>query len=188
MITYQEIYDILRREKYSEALQKFPEHFLKEVSSYIEEKKQMLDKQGSNLFSDTIRMTRKQLDNALAIIKEIFALRNKKVLNLAFTAAQTGVSKRDTENLLEEEKKLFELTTQQLENNQKILLQELEGKTGEKKELKNSFIRFKQEVPPFMSFDGTEMGPFKPGEVANLAKEIAKLLVEDGKAIEIDVE
>jgi DNA replication initiation complex subunit (GINS family) len=188
MITYQEIYDLLRKEKYSESLQKLPDNLMRDVAAYVEEKKQIIDKQQNNLFSDTIRMTRKQLDNALAILKEIFAIRHKKVLNLAFTAAQTGVSKRDSENLLENEKKLFEITTKQIEDNQKQIIQEMNGVDEEKKEFKNSFIRFKQEVPAFTSSEGTELGPFNPGEVANLDKEIAKILIEDGKAVEIDVE
>lgn len=188
MITYQEIYDILRKEKYNEAIQDLPKNFLQELASYLEDKKQFIEKQKSSLFSDTLRMTRKQLDNALAIIKEIFAIRNKKILNLSFTAAQTGVSKRDTENLLEHERKLFENTVKQLEDNQKIILQSLDGKLEEKKELKNLFIRFKEEVPAFVAGDGSEIGPFKIGEVANLSKEIARVLIEDGKAVQIDIE
>jgi DNA replication initiation complex subunit (GINS family) len=188
MITYQEIYDILRKEKYNEALQELPENFLKELSEYISDKKQIVDKDTGSLFSDTLKITRKQLDNTISLIKEIFSIRNKKVLNLAYTAAMTGVSKRDTENLLEYEKKLFESSLAQLEENQKQLLISLEGHGEKTKELTNLFIRFKEQVPAFLLPDGSEIGPFKIGDVANLQKDVAQILITDSKAIEIDAD
>ncbi|MEM2089576.1 MAG: hypothetical protein QXL88_00565 [Candidatus Pacearchaeota archaeon] len=180
MITYQEIYDILRKEKYSETLQELPKDFFKELASYIEEKRKLLSKD-STLFSDTLTMTRKQLENVLAMIKELFAIREKKVLNLAFTAAHTGVSKRDTESLLEHEQELFSMVVKKIEENQKLIKQKLEG-NFEEKIFKNLFIRFEQDVPAFLTSDGNELGPFSAGEVANLPREIAEILISDGKA------
>ena len=184
MITYQEIYDLLRKEKYNEALQDIPKKFLKELSNYLSEKKALVEKnKEGGLFDDTIKITRKQLENAQAVIKELISLREKKVLNLSFTAAQTGVSKRDTENLLDHEKELFEITIKQLEENEKNVLNILEeGQVKEEKDLKNLFIRFKQETPSFLDSSGIELGPFKEGEVANLPKEIANILITDGRA------
>lgn len=189
MITYQEIYDILRKEKYNEFLQKLPKNFLEGVATYLNEKKEILSREQGNsegLFSDTLRMTRKQLDNALSIIKEIIAIRERKVLNLAFTAAETGVSKKDTENLLKHEKELFELVVRKLEQSQKEVNQKLSGKQEEKKDLKNLLIRFKENVPAFLDADGNELGPFKAEDLANLPQEISKILINDGKAVIIE--
>ncbi|UZE93814.1 MAG: hypothetical protein IB618_03540 [Candidatus Pacearchaeota archaeon] len=189
MITYQEIYDILRNEKYNEALQQLPKKFLSEIASYLAEKKDIVNREQKNseLFSDTVRMTRKQLDNTLAIIKEIIAIRERKILNLAFTAALTGISKRDTENLMEHEKDLFEITVKKLEQNQKIITEKLNGKINEeKKDLKNILIRFKEDIPAFLSGEGTELGPFKSGDVVNLPQEIAEILLGDGKAAMVE--
>ncbi|MEM4703123.1 MAG: hypothetical protein QXP53_01425 [Candidatus Pacearchaeota archaeon] len=184
MITYQEIYDILRKEKYNEALQELPKNFLKDLSEYISEKKKLVSKD-SSVFSDTVIMTRKQLDNALSMIKEFLAIRERKVLNLAFTAAQTGISKRDTENLLEHEKELFELVVRKLEENQRLIKEKLDGNFREK-DLKNLFIKFKQDVPAFLGPNGEELGPFSAGEIANLPREIAKILIDDGRVALID--
>lgn len=189
MITYQEIYDILRKEKYNEALQQLPKKFLEKISSYLGEKKDIVNREQKNgeLFSDTLRMTRKQLDNAISIIKEIIVIREKKVLNLAFTAALTGISKRDTDNLLEHEKELFDTTVTQLEKNQKFISKSLNGQAGEeKKDLKNILLRFKEEVSAFLDAEGSEIGPFKPGDIANLPKNIAEILLSDEKAVLID--
>lgn len=189
MITYQEIYDVLRKEKYNEALQPLDSNFLKDVAIYLNEKKGIVSREGNsdNLFSDTLRMTRKQLDNALSIIKEILAIRQRKVLNLAFTAAVTGISKRDTETLLEHEQELFNVVVKRLEQNQKAVAEILNGKI-EEKDLKNLFVRFKEEVPAFLDGNGNELGPFKKGDIANLPKEIAEILIGDKKAAQIDEE
>jgi len=187
MITYQEIYDVLRKEKYNEALQTLPDNFLQDVAAYLNEKKNIVAREG-NLFSDTLRMTRKQLDNALSIMKEILAIRQRKVLDLAFIAAATGISKRDTESLLEHEQALFNTAIKQLEQNQETLALILNGQAKKEKDLKNLFVRFKEGVPAFLDASGNELGPFKKGDVANLPKEIAEILLTDNKTALIEDE
>lgn len=187
MITYQEIYDMLRKEKYNEVLQPLPKKFLKEVASYIDEKKNILGREDTGkkgLFSETVRMTRKQLDNTMAIIKELTIIRQRKILNLALTAAMTGVSKKDTENLLKYEIELFELTTKQLENCQKEITKKLKGQEEEKP--KNILIRFKEDTPAFLGGEGHQLGPFKQNDVVNLPSQIASILISDGKAAQIE--
>jgi len=85
MITYNDIYEALRKEKYSEQLQPIDENFVKEVSVYLEEKKEVTEKK-EDMFSDTIIKTKKQLENAISIFKELMLRRKKKLLNLAFIA------------------------------------------------------------------------------------------------------
>jgi DNA replication initiation complex subunit (GINS family) len=186
MITYQEIYDLLRKEKYNEALQELPKNFLVELAQYINEKREMINKETKSIFSDTINMTRKQLDNTMAIIREIITLREKKILNLALVSSKTGVSKKDVENMLKYEKELFEAITKKLEDNQINVDKTLNGENKEGKDLKNNLmIRFKEEVPKFLDLEGKEMGPFKRGDMANLSQDIAKILLEDEKAEKI---
>ena len=129
-------------------------------------------------------MTRKQLDNAVTMIREVIAVRERKVFSLAFTASATGVSKRDTENLLEHEKDLFESAVKQLERCQQEINEKLEGKAKEKKpETVNILVRFKEDVPAFMDAEGNNLGPFKNEDIVNLSKETATILLADGKAI-----
>ena len=103
MITYNDIYEALRKERYSEQLQKIPKNFVQEVSAYIKEKKSITEK-SEDMFSDTIIKTKKQLENAVSIFRELMLRRKKKLLQLAFVAAETGISKRDYENMLSFEK------------------------------------------------------------------------------------
>lgn len=186
MITYQEIYDILRKEKYSEALQQLPKNFLKEIAAYLEEKRTIFARESSKgLFSETLRMTRKQLDNTVSIVKELVAIRQRKILNLALTAAMTGISKKNSENLLAHEIELFEQTVKQLEKCQREMMKKLENHE-EERESKNILIRFKEDVPAFLDEEGNELGPFKQEELANLPRQIALILVADNKAILIE--
>lgn len=187
MVSYQEIYDLLRKEKYSEQLQQLPDNFLKEISIYLNEKKSIVDKDQGGLFSDTQKITRKQFENAVSLVNELLAVREKKVLNLSFTAAQTGVSKRDTETLLKHEKELFENVVRKLEENKVAVTGILEG-VEQEKDLKNVLVRFKQSVPKFLDLEGKEIGPFNSGDVANIPKEITQILLEEGKVSKIGEE
>jgi DNA replication initiation complex subunit (GINS family) len=179
MITYQDIYDLLRKEKYSEDLQQLPKSFFKEAAAYINEKKEIISKE-QNMFSEAIIKTKKQLDNAVELIKEIIIRRKKKILNLAFVASETGISKKDFENMLPYEKELFQAVTQQLEKSGKDIGNILNG--VEEKELKNKMVRFKTDVKSFLDTEGNVLGPFKEGEIANLSTEIVQILIQDGKA------
>ena len=61
MITYNELYEALRKERYSEQLQSIPKAFIKEVASYLKDKKEIANKKTDD-FSDTITKTKKQFE------------------------------------------------------------------------------------------------------------------------------
>ncbi len=185
MITYQEIYDLLRKEKYSEQLQQLPKNFLNEVSDYISEKKAVVSKE-DDMFSDSIVKTKKQLENGIAVVKELILIRKKKILDLAFVAAETGISKRDFENMMGYEKELFDVITQKLEETAKIAGNIING--HQEKKLQNLLVRFNKDVESFLDSEGNVLGPFKSGDVANLPLEIANILIENGKATAIESE
>ncbi len=181
MITYQDLYDALRIEKFNQQLQKLPDNFLQDIAEYIKDKKNILNKDAKG-FEEVIKKTRRQLDNALSLINELFTIRCKKILNLALVASKTGVSKQDVENMLPDERQLFENVVKQLESLNAKIQQIIEGKE-EKKDLKNNIlIRFTQDVPEFLDESGNVLGPFKSGDIANLPKQIAELLINSNKA------
>ncbi len=179
MITYQDIYDLLRKEKYSEEIQPLPKSFFKEAATYINDKKEIIAKE-HDMFSEAILKTKKQLDNTIELIKELILRRKKKILNLAFIASETGISKKDFDNMLPYEKELFQIVTHQLEKTGKDINNILNG--NEEKELKNRLLKFKANVKSFLDAEGNVFGPFKEDEIANLPAEIAQILIQDGKA------
>ncbi|HLC87163.1 MAG TPA: hypothetical protein VJH65_02735 [Candidatus Nanoarchaeia archaeon] len=179
MITYNDIYEAARKERYSEQLQLIPKKFVKEVADYLKEKKEIASKE-NDIFSDVIIKTKKQLENAITLFKELMVRRRKKILDLTLIAAETGISKKDFENMLDFEKELFEKLMKCMDASDKTLNQSLNGKKEE--ELKNDLIIFKSNVEEFIGIDGNKMGPFHESQIANLPKEIAKILVDDSKA------
>jgi len=184
MLTYSELYEILRKEKYNEQLQLLPKSFFREISEYFQDKKKITEK-NDDIFSDAIIKTKKQYENAIAVLKEIITRRQKKVINLALIAAKSGISKRDAENMTDSEQKLFEMIVKELESEEKALGNVISGQYGEK-DLKNQLVRFKQDTSEFLDMNENKLGPFKTGDIANISKEIANILINSGNAELLD--
>jgi len=179
MITYNDIYEASRKERYSEQLQKLPKSFIIDVAGYIKEKKEIASKEDDS-FSDIIIKTKKQLENATTLFKEFITRRRKKILNLVLIATETGISKQDFDNMFSFEKELFEELMRCVDISDKKLNAILNGDNQEKQ--KNELIVFNEDVEEFVGLDGEKMGGFEKGQIVNIPKEIAKILVEDGKA------
>jgi len=181
MITYNELYDALRKERYSEQLQFIPKNFIKEVAIYLKDKKEIANKENDD-FSDAILKTKKQFENSIAIFKELILRRKKKILELAFIAAETGISKRDFENMLAIEKECFDEIMKILEKEDKNVAKVLKGADEDDEKSKNKMIVFIKDADEFLDLEGKKSGPFKKGDVANLPQEIANILIVDKKA------
>jgi len=186
MITYNDLYDALRKERYSEQLQPLQKDFVKEVSAYLKDRENLIGK-NSDLFSDEAQKNKKQLENAIAIFKELILRRKKKLLELAFISAETGISKRDFENMLHFEKESFEKIMKAINEGDKKVEKMLSGIDEESLE-KNKLIIFKNDTEEFLDLEGNKLGPFKKGDIVNLAQEIANILIVDNKADAVDGE
>jgi DNA replication initiation complex subunit (GINS family) len=186
MITYNDIYEALRRERYSEQLQSLGKRFVQEVSNYLKEKKNISEKSG-DIFSSAISKTKKQFENAVSMFQELMLRRKKKLLNLAFVAAETGISKRDYENMLSFEKDIFDNIMKSMESGDKKLAKLLNGQKEEEKK-KNRLVTFIQDTEEFLGLNGEKLGPFKKGEIVNLPLEIANILIVDNKVESVSEE
>src|SRR4030042_3129551 len=144
MITYSEIYEVLRREKYSDQIQQLPKNFFSDVANYLQDKKKLTEKD-SDAFSETVMKMKKQCENAGSIIKELIMRRERKIVNMALLAVKTGVNKKDVEKMLDHEKELFEFVTGKIEDTERKFISLME-QGGEKKDLKNQLIRFSQDT------------------------------------------
>jgi DNA replication initiation complex subunit (GINS family) len=184
MITYNDLYEAARKERNFEQLQALPKKFIEEVREYLKEKKELASKE-DDVFSEVILKTKKQLENAVTLFKEIMRRRRKKILSLVLIAAETGISKQDFDNMLSVEKGLFEEIMKCISVSDKSLDGELNGKREEVQI--NELVIFKESVEEFVDMNGEKMGPFEKEQIANIPKEIANILIESGKA-EIVVE
>ncbi|MBU2504006.1 MAG: hypothetical protein KJ879_03055 [Nanoarchaeota archaeon] len=181
MITYNDIYEAARKERYSDQLQSVTKNFITDVAEYLRDKKQLTLKD-DDVFSDMITKTKKQLENAVTLFKELMVRRRKKILNLVLIASETGISKQDFENMLPFEKSLFEEIMTNIEISDKEVNELLSGK----KEVdgKHELVIFKENVEELLDLEGEKMGPFEEGQVANIPKEVAKILLDD-KRVEL---
>ena len=180
MITYNDIYEAARKERYSEQLQPIPKNFVEEVSKYLKEKREISAKE-DDVFSDVIIKTKKQLENAITLFKELILRRKKKILGLVLIAAETGISKQDFDNMFKFEKSLFEELMKCIDSSDKKLGGILNGNEPQETP-KHDLVVFKENIEEFVGLEGERMGPYDKGQIANLPKEIIKILVDDGKA------
>ena len=179
MITYNDVYEAARKERYSEQLQSLPKNFIAEVSEYLKEKKDISSKE-EDVFSDVIIKTKKQLENAITLFKELMLRRRKKILNLVLIAAETGISKQDFENMLTIEKELFEELMKCIDGSDKKLSETLNGKSENSE--KHELVTFSEDIDELVDLSGEKLGPFEKGQIANIPNEVAKILIDDGKA------
>lgn len=183
MISYNELYELLRKEKYSETLQVLPKNFLDDFKQYVLEMKRE-DSGDGGLFSESLAKSKKQFENALSIFRELVLRRKRKILNLVFVATETGIMKRDYENMLDFERTVFDKMVNAFEQGDKDLNDLLSGKDEVKS--KHKLIVFSDDAEEFVDFKGNSVGPFKLGAYANLDEEVAEILVSGGKAKYVD--
>ena len=187
MISYNDIYEALRKERYSEQLQPLQKKFILSVAEYIEDKKKIVI-ENNEVLSDEVNKIKKQLENATSIFKELMTLRKKKLLGLVFVASETGISKRDFENMLDFEKELFDNIIISVEHADKSLISQFNFNnitTGLVVERK--LVLFLEPIEEFVGLDGESLGPFEKGDISNLPLQIADILAGD-KKVEIIVD
>lgn len=188
-ITYETLFDIFRNER-KEILQLMPESFYADLVAYLKEKTQS-DADKENLA--------KQLKNIHKLVRDIYEMRERKIVNLALVAARG--SDVDAAKLLPPEQKLFDSIVSLLRDTRKevlanLLRGELPGAVKQKaaaEEPESSeetpvpkgptmLVRFLAHVPKFVGTELEVYGPFEPGDMANLPTEIAELLIAKNRA------
>jgi DNA replication initiation complex subunit (GINS family) len=211
-ITYETLFELFRREKTREELQKLDKNFFEDVVNYLKEKQAALNLPKNDIFAaEERRKAEMQLENIKNILKEFYEKREKKIINMALDMSRTGMGALnseivDTSAMLKEEKGLFDLLVKSLNNSRKgVLYNILEAKVPdikeEEKEAKEEAeqkeevkadpkkkIRFLQAVPKFIGTDLQEYGPFEKEDSAGLPAEIADILINKGRAEEMQKE
>lgn len=111
-ITYETLYEILRREKNREDIQELTPDFIDSVKKYLAEKRSMLynDKDQKMLFSEEEqKKTLQQITNILKILRELYDKREKKIINLAINRSKTNSDIIDTSKLLKDEVGMYNM-------------------------------------------------------------------------------
>ena len=202
-ITYETLFEILKREKETTDLQKLDHKFLNDFVDYLNEKMKLLEKD-DNLFSyEEKKKLEKQIDNARRLIKEVYERREKKIIDLALMKSRTKSNIIDKSHLLGNETEFFNEMVNILDSFRSstidiVLTGNYLKKDKEKEVFADSdsvnekilkkdtkIVRFLYSVPKFVGKELEEYGPFAEEDIANLPLEIAELLIEKGRVEEI---
>jgi len=196
IITYENLYEILRREKYRTELQRLDRTFFKDIIKYLNEKEAILASQSKkdNIFASTeVEKTRTQLRNVRKILKELYEKRENKIIQLALYTARSEMA-QDASMLLPEELALYnDLLEKFSKYKNNILIKLLQNQLPilEKKEQKDLktldktetlAIKVIQNIPEFVGPDMETYGPFEVGETIHIKPKIANILINSKQA------
>lgn len=134
-ITYETLYEIARREKNRDEMQKLPDNFIAEVVSYLKQKEKIVNdsRKRFDLFSASEReKTETQLKNIRKLLKELYEKRESKILSMALNKSRTNTNLIDLSALLSEERLLFDALVLSLNNGREGIVHNiLQGRTPE---------------------------------------------------------
>ncbi len=211
IITYESLYEIVRKEKTSQAVQQVNSTIMEQISQYLKTKLQVYKEAKENSLPD-IEKIRTQVLSARRLIKNFYELRERKVVNLAVAKSRAKSELEEEENLLDHEKKLMKELVENIDKyRHEVLLNLVNAKyhhnkeepINEKQDIKEpgeqqqaaeteqtqtksgavtAMIRFTAEVPKFLGKQKEIYGPFRPGDIANLDKDIVDILIKKNAA------
>lgn len=201
-ITFETLFEILRREKSKEELQKLDDSFYADVLAYLEEKYRILrETEGkTDLFSIAERdETAVLLQSIRKVVRDIYDKREKKLVDIALNKAKTGSGIIDTSTLLPEEQEYFKAVQALLAKYREDILNSvlslkrplLLAQESQEKPLQQQpqsvtkCLKFLQPVSAFVGKELEEYGPFNAEDKAYLPSEIAEVLIAEGKATEL---
>ncbi len=193
-ITYETLYDLLRREKNRAELQELDPLFYENLIRYLKEKKEILrsQEQKDSIFTTIeVQKTRKQIENIQKIIKELYEKRESKIIQLALINSRSQTPKNDKTTMLNAEKEIYESIIQSLDqfrneilhnivlgNSLNSKIQPKTLKKDEKPKITSKKVKFKRKTGQFIGTDLKSYGPFEKGDIAELPIEIADLMTD----------
>lgn len=211
-MTFETLYEILRKEKFRQELQKLDEKFFENLVNYLQEKQAILDsQQKKSIFSQEKERTQQELSNIRKMIKELYEKREQKIIQLAMLSTRTN-NAANTASMLKQEQILFSKIKERLTSQRNEVLNSLlEAKIPKIKPSGNlnaghllydrkikpkdiktekqdttKLIRFIHSIPKFVAEDMQIYGPYIDEDVANLPAQTANLLITKNKAEAIE--
>jgi DNA replication initiation complex subunit (GINS family) len=208
-ITYETLFDLLRRERSRNELQELEKTFYDDVKTYLNEKEAMLKSEDKKFTSRAEQEKIKiQIKNARKIIKELYETREKKILHLAESKVKSDGLLMKTSSLLDKEKDLFDETVTLLKKYKLDILSKIvdleqdyaesrlrleskaetsqdisfEEKAKQKSQSDEIKITLNTSLPKFVGLDQKIYGPFNKGETTSLPSGVANLLISKGRA------
>lgn len=177
---YEDLYELLRNEKFSTDLQDMSLENLKKIRSYFNERNNKLNEsESSNMFSSHNKLKiQGEIDNATRIVNDLINIRERKIINRAIFTSRSNENIEDTSNMIEIEKKLYDFLNVELKKFRKSYLYEIENrKVNDKKHKKYVVL----EDIPLLSDGINEYGPYEKNDFIELPSNIANILINESK-------
>ena len=208
VLTYETLYELLRREKSREELQKLDERFAKDVLTYSREKQQSYDDNlvKNDIFSQSERdKLHIQIANIRRILKDLYDIRERKIINMAINYSRTNMHIVDTANLLQQEQAMFQSLTAVLSQYRTGILHRMlemrepdvmpivlplpneepqEEITAPLSHETTKKVKFVDAIEQFFGEELEPYGPFAADEEATLPIQLADVLIAQGKAVQ----
>jgi len=128
--TYEDIYELVRAEKFSTDLQVVKLADLEKIKAYLTAKHDLLNKQQQDMtvFSSQKRAKlHLEIDNARRALKDLYERRERKIINRAFFSTRSDSQLLDTSNMLANEEQLYKVLVDLLSRNKEKFFALLEG-------------------------------------------------------------
>lgn len=195
LVTYETIRNMQRQEKDLPTLQPLPEGFFPAVRSWLIHKQK---------FNDTTSLL--EIENGKKLIEDLINRRERKLVTAALHTIRGDVPPL----MLKEEQKFFDEIVKMLKehracvcesvfgleaaiedkiNSAKESIEALKQHVGTAEAQENQqdkkLVRILADMPAFIGTDTKTYGPLKPGDLAVLPQETAKLLLERHTAEEV---
>ena len=187
-ITYETLFELLRREKSREELQQLDASFFKDVVDYLKEKHKLAEEQKhkEDLFAVEEREKSEiQLQNIKKILKELYERREQKIIEMSIDGSRTDSGVIDTSAMLMDEKRMYDELINTLNRFRRgILFNLLEANIPNVEANLNEFKEATPEEPEQPSKPETEKVKF----LHAVPKFVGKELEEYGPCEEEDIE
>jgi DNA replication initiation complex subunit (GINS family) len=202
VITYENLYEILRKEKYRSEIQEVSPTHLRDIVKYLGEKAAIVESQSKkqSIFASTeLEKTQTQLRNVQKILKEHYDKRENKILQSALFASRTN-NPQDTSKMLPEEVAFYQelklildkyrhgllgniLQSKMPDSSIKPINVTIQQKPLKSEEKINTLtVQILEDIPEFVGPDLNTYGPYSKGSAESVPVMVAKLLVQTNQA------
>lgn len=204
-LTYEQLFDALRREKSRDELQKLEDGFYEEVAGFLQQKKRLMEqaRQKHDLSSLSVQRAQIEYQNVQKILRDLYERRERKIVTLALHRTRTDAMIVDTDALLAQERVLYDELVRVLKESRTTVLQaapsherpakvqEPEDEIAQESQARTHSdepeeglleVHFTAAVPKFVGKNLQVFGPFQPGDAARLPPDVADILVRKGRA------
>lgn len=124
VITYETLFDLLRKEKSQADLQELPKDFYGQAVAYLRQKERDVQQAGG-FSSPTAQKVLLQFKNVQKILRELYERRERKIIEMALNRARSERNIIDTSLLLPEEQPFFEACASLLKETKGRILEPL---------------------------------------------------------------